>query len=127
MEALVDLSWRVYPGGALLAVGLAAFARGVATLVRGLHIPIRDRSKPIVCVSGGRIAIVGLALAGIAGAWIWQQVWLLALSLAIGGEELLESSVILYVLRWGRRQETQQRGLQDESARAVAIASSGRV
>ncbi len=110
----------------MIAIGVAAVGHGVATFIRGFHMPVRDRSKPIVCVSGGRTAIFGLALGGIAGAWIWQQVWLLALSLAIGGEELLESSVILYVLRWGRRVEAQRADVGDQGARAVAVARSGR-
>ena len=108
MDSLTDLSWRVYPAAVIMAMGGAVVIRGGAALVQGIHIPFRDRSKPIVCVSGFRTAIVGLALAGIAGAWLWQQVWLLALVLASGGEELLESSVVLYALRRGRRLQVEQ-------------------
>ncbi len=70
-----------------------------------------------MCVSGFRLAITGIAVAGVAGAWVRQQVWLLALSLAIGGEELLETSFVLYVLRWGQREEA--RGAADRAARAA--------
>ncbi|MDZ4278376.1 MAG: hypothetical protein U1B78_04480 [Dehalococcoidia bacterium] len=105
MDALVELSWRAYPAAAIIAAGLALAALGAAGLARGYLLPVRDRSKPIVWVSGFRMAVVGMAVTGLGAAWLWQQVWLLALALAIGGEELLETSFVLYVLRWGQKQE----------------------
>ena len=103
MDTLVDLSWRAYPAGVMVVLGVVAMVRGIASIVRGARIPIHNRSKLIVGVGGFRIGIIGMALAGLAGAWIGQLDWLLVLSLAIGGEEALESSVILYALRRGRR------------------------
>ena len=88
-----------------MAAGSALFAYGVAALVRGLRLSDWDRSKPIAAVGGGRIGVIGIALLGLGAAWLWQQLWLLVLALAFGGEELLESSVILYVLRRGQRIE----------------------
>jgi hypothetical protein len=38
---------------------------------------------------------------GIGAAWIWHLPWLLVLSLAIGGGETLETSLILFALRHG--------------------------
>jgi hypothetical protein len=52
---------------------------------------------------GFRVAIGGLALAGIGAAWCWQIGWLLGLSLIIGGEELLESTVVITALRQSAR------------------------
>lgn len=101
MEGIVELSWRAYPGGALLALGLLVFARGAWSMATGLRRPLRER--PAAYMAGFRMGIIGLAVAGIAGAWIWQQLWVLVLALVIGGEELCESSWALYVLRWGRR------------------------
>ena len=60
-----------------------------------------------VWVSGFCTAITGLALAGIGAAWGWHLPWLLAVSLLIGAEEILESSVILVALQW-RNGATQQ-------------------
>lgn len=103
MEAIVELSWRAYPGAAFLALGLAVFARGAWSMATGLRRPVPER--PASYMAGFRMGIIGLAVAGIAGAWIWQQIWVLVLALVIGGEELCESSWALYVLRWGRRRE----------------------
>jgi len=105
MDALVDLSWRAYPAAAIIASGVAMAAWGVAGLVRGWRMPFADRAKPVVWVSGFRLAIVGLAVVALGAAWLSQQLWVLLLALAIGGEELLETSVILFALRWGQRQE----------------------
>jgi multisubunit Na+/H+ antiporter MnhB subunit len=108
MDALVDLSWRAYPGGALMALGLGASLLGLLTLAGGLRRSDWDREKPVAFTSGLRLAIVGLAVAALGASWVWQQLWLLLLALAIGGEELLETSVILYTLRRGRRLEAQR-------------------
>ncbi len=105
LDALVDLSWRAYPGGVMLAVGIAAVAYGLIISGRVVAARVSDGSQPIALVSGLRVALVGAAVAGLAGAWIWQQVWLLVLALVFGAEELLETSVVLYVLRRGRRLE----------------------
>ena len=57
---------------------------------------------------GFRSTVIGLALLGIAAAWTWQLVWLLVLSLAIGGEETFESSIHAYAIR---------RGIESEAAK----------
>jgi hypothetical protein len=106
MEALVELSWRAYPGGALLALGLAVFVLGAWGMATGLRRPLAER--PAAYMAGFRTGIIGLAIGGIAGAWVWQQLWVLVLALAIGGEELLESSIALYALRRGRRHAAMQ-------------------
>lgn len=117
MDALVDLSWRAYPAGAMMAAGALGFAFGVLTMIRSARIPYRDRSKPVVWISGFRMAIVALAVAGVGAAWLSQQLWVLLIALAIGGEELLETSVILFVLRWGQREEARAKHARSARAR----------
>jgi hypothetical protein len=56
---------------------------------------------------GFRVGIIGLALAGI-GVWLLtDQMWILVVSLAVGGEELLESSFIIATLRSDPRRREQ--------------------
>jgi len=107
MDALVDLSWRAYPGSFIMAIGFAMAAYGVARLVAWHSLSAFESGTPIVFVGGLRAVAVGLAVAGVGAAWIWQQLWVLLIALAIGGEELLECSVILFVLRRGRRIQAQ--------------------
>jgi hypothetical protein len=52
-------------------------------------------------MEGFRATIIGLALVGIGAAWIWHLPWLLAISLAVGGGETMETSLILFALRHG--------------------------
>lgn len=120
MDAIVDLSWRAYPGGALIALGAMLAVYGIGRLAAWRNVSAFDGNKPLVFVSGLRAILVGSAIAGVGGAWVWQQLWVLLISLAIGGEELLETSVVLYVLRRGRRlQRTQREALQSTVQRKV--------
>ena len=50
-------------------------------------------------VNGLRVGIIGLAVVGV-GVWLLTgATWVLIVSLAVGGEELLESSFIISTLR----------------------------
>jgi hypothetical protein len=102
MDALVELSWRIYPAAVLIAAGCALALLGVARGVGGLRLPIRHPDKAVSVMRGFRLAVIGLAVAGLAAAWAWHLVWLLVLALAIGGEETLESSMHIYALTRGR-------------------------
>jgi hypothetical protein len=46
-----------------------------------------------------------MSLAALAASWIWGQLWLFVLALAFAGEELLETSTMLFAMRRGRRQQ----------------------
>ncbi len=49
--------------------------------------------QPLAWMRGFRTTIIGLALAGVGAAWLWQIGWLLAVSLIVGFGETLESSL----------------------------------
>ncbi len=103
MDAIVNLSWRAYPSAALMVASLTLFLYGAEMLVNSVRISIWNLDRPVVWVRGFRAAIVGLAIVALGASWMWQQLWVLLLALAIGGEELLETSVILFALRRGQR------------------------
>lgn len=96
----------MHPAVGLIAVGVtiavASISRGVAAARRAR----RDPPRALALLCGFRAAILGLALAGIGAAWCWQLDWLLALALIIGGEEVLESSVVIAALRSSMRHQT---------------------
>ena len=52
-------------------------------------------------MQGFRISVVCLAAAAIGAAWWWQIGWLFVLALVIGGEELLESTIVIAALKHG--------------------------
>jgi hypothetical protein len=103
METLIDLSWRIYPAAALGALGFALLTRGLILLGAGLRRSIWDPGKSLTLMRGGRYSIVGLAIVALGAAWQWHLLWLLILALAIGGEELLESSIVIFALRRGQQ------------------------
>ena len=105
MDIFVDLSWRIYPAAAVIAGGSTLAMFGALRGIRGIWLPIRDPSKNLTIITGFRLMVIGLALAGIAAAWAWHIVWLLVLALVIGGEETLESSIQAYALRRGERMQ----------------------
>ncbi len=104
METLIDLAWRVYPISALISLGIGLALWGLLMVLNGLRGALRgDSGKLLPWIQGFRLSIIGLALAGLGAAWAWHLIWLLVLSLAIGGEETLESSIVIFALRRGRR------------------------
>ncbi len=109
METLIELSWRMYPISALIALGIGLALWGLLMELNGLRGALRgDSGKLLLWIQGFRLSIIGLALAGLGVAWAWHLDWLLVLSLAIGGEEILESSIVIFALRRGRRLEMQK-------------------
>ena len=106
MESLTDLNWRVYPISALTALGIGLTFWGLLMLVNGLRGALRgETGKVLPWIQGFRLSIIGLALTGVGVAWAWHLTWLLVLTFAIGGEETLESSIVIFALRRGGRLE----------------------
>ena len=106
MDSLTDLAWRVYPISALLALVIGLAIWGLLMVVKGLRGALRgDSGKILLWIQGFRLLIIGLALTGAGLAWAWHLTWLLVLTLAIGGEETLESSIVIFALRRGKRLE----------------------
>ncbi len=109
MDSLIELTWRVYPISALIALGIGLALWGLFMELTGLRGALGgDPGKLLPWIQGFRLSIIGLALAGLGAAWAWHLAWLLVLSLAIGGEETLESSIVIFALRRGRRLEMQK-------------------
>ncbi len=108
METLIELSWRVYPISARIALGVGLTLWGLLMEITGLRGALRGDSRMLLTwIQGFRLSIIGLALIGLGTAWGWHLTWLLVLTLAIGGEETLESSMVIFALRRGRRLEMQ--------------------
>lgn len=109
MDALIELSWRAYPAAVLMAIGMALALPGISGFYRGMRPPYADAGKTLRALQSFRRGVIGLAIVGIAAAWIWQVDWLLVLSLVIGGEEALESTFHVQAVsmseRWQRTQE----------------------
>ena len=87
---------------AVAAIGLAAITTGVVDVVRGLGRTPYTNATLLLALTGFRRAMIGLMLAGMAGAWHWDALWLLLLTLGLGGEETLESSMMIWALRHHR-------------------------
>ena len=97
MTVFAELSWRAYPAALLIVIGLAVAAWSIRRAVR-LALRSRDPWRALAIMRGGRVAIVGLAVAAVGAAWWWQSAPLFGLALVIGGEELLESTVVIKAL-----------------------------
>ena len=93
LEAISGAEWRHIPAGLMMAAGLAAITMGLRQIVDGWRRPLGDPRKVMVGFSGFRIAVIGLALAGLGASWNWHILWLFVLSAVFGGEELIESTV----------------------------------
>ena len=106
MEILIHLAWRWSLALPLMTVGAACAVRGARRGWHGLRGAVHgDADELVPFMEGFRICIIGLALVGIGAAWIWHLSVLLLLSLAIGGGETMETSLILFALRHGAHLE----------------------
>jgi hypothetical protein len=97
----------VYP---LVPIGVAALlfgAFGIRDVARGLRSPNVEPGKALRTMSAFRRMVIGLAGAGVAAGLTWDIQWLFWLSVAIGIEETIESSIAVWALRQG--QELQAR------------------
>jgi hypothetical protein len=98
VTVISDTPWRVYPAAALVLCGLALLAKGLWFGFTGSRGLLRERDA-LGWMRGFRLAVVGLCLLGIGVAWAEQVFWLFVASAGILGEELLETSVIIEVLK----------------------------
>lgn len=98
MEALWDLSWRLYPATALVALGFGLATRGAFLVFRGLRLPIGTSRKNRIWVGGLRSFLFGASLAAAATGWLWHVPALVAAGLVIGFEETLETSIAAHAL-----------------------------
>jgi hypothetical protein len=85
----------------LVLAGIAVAVRGIRRQAPGLGRPVTDAAKGAALLRAFRAVVVGLTLIGLGLAWEWQLGWLLGLTLVIGGEELLESTVVIAALDAG--------------------------
>jgi len=93
-----DAPWRVYPAAALALIGVALLARGLWFGSAGSPGLLRQGRDAYAWIRGFQLAVAGLAIVGVAAAWLWRQPWLLVVALGILGEELYETSRILTAL-----------------------------
>ena len=93
-----DAPWRVYPAVTLALCGLVLLAKGLWFGFTGSKGLPREWDA-LRWMRGFRAAVVGLCLVGIGIAWAEQVFWLFVASAGILGEELLETSVIIEVLK----------------------------
>lgn len=94
--------WQTVIQVVLMAAGPLIAGRGLVQEWDGLRRPIRDPAKVLTFLMGFRMSVIGLALVGIGAGWMWDITWLLVLSLAIGGEETLESTVHIFAVTRGK-------------------------
>ena len=98
VNTIIDAPWRAYVAAVLAAAGLVLLGKGLWFGFRGSHGLLHERDA-LGWMRGFRLAVVGLCMVGIAVAWVWQVLWLFAVALGILGEEMLETSVIIEVLK----------------------------
>ena len=101
MNELLEASWRIYPGAALVVAGVLIALRGFGAEVRAFRSAPGDPATPLAMMREFRRGILGFAVAALAAAWLWQLGWLAILAGIITGEELLESSLVVFGLTHG--------------------------
>jgi hypothetical protein len=98
MDTLLELSWRAYPASFLIALGCMLLVRAARTWRAAASLE-RDPPRALAYARGFRTGILGLCAAAFGIGWLWQIGWLLAVSLIVLGEEMLEIGVMIAALR----------------------------
>jgi hypothetical protein len=93
-----EAAWRSYPATVIALGGIVLLAKGLWFGFSGSRGLLRERDA-LGWMRGFRLAVVGLCLTGIGVAWAGQVLWLFVASVGILGEEMLETSVIIEVLK----------------------------
>ena len=110
MDAIVDLSWRMYPASAAMAAGVTLAAHGVRTEVAAWRTHTAfDPMRALLFVQGFRLAVIGITLTGTGAAWLWHIEWLFWLSVIVMGEETFETTLVIGGLRYGQRLQADMR------------------
>ena len=102
MGDLFSASPEAHAAAGLMAAGAILAFLGLRREWDGIRRPMKDPARVLTWVRGFRMSVIGLALLGIGAAWTWDITWLLVLSLAIGGEETLESTIAVFALTRGK-------------------------
>ena len=100
-----DPLWASPIAVAVIAFGLMLVWRGLRGGRDGGRALLGQRIDMLNRIEGFRLTVFGLVLIGVGAAVIWQAQWLLLLALGIGFVEILESSALIAVWKWGRRRD----------------------
>jgi hypothetical protein len=101
----IDPLWANSIAVAVMALGLILVWRGLRGGRDGGRALLGQRTDMLQRIEGFRLTVFGLVLIGAGAAVIWQAQWLLLLALGIGFVEILESSALIAVWKWGRRRD----------------------
>src|SRR5918995_1001182 len=99
----LDPLWASPIAVALISLGLMLVWRGLRGGRDSGRALLGHRIDMLHRIEGFRLTVFGLVLIGVGAAVIWQAQWLLLLALGIGFVEILESSALIAVWKWGRR------------------------
>lgn len=90
----------------LMLAGSYLFWTGLSAWIRGSRQFGEPGGRLLSMIRGFRLGIIGLAVVGI-GLWLLTgQLWILVLSLAVAGEEVLETSFIIWAINSDPRNQT---------------------
>ena len=87
---------------------ILAGAFGLISIWSGMRGLLSGRAGMLGRMEGFRLVVFGLMIVGLASAILWQARWLVLLSLGIGFVEILESSTLIAVWKWGRRTDSRR-------------------
>jgi hypothetical protein len=95
--------WPALPIALLVVLGLGLVVEAIDAQIKAAGVPWSTSARLLTWLRGFRLAIIGLALVGIALAWLWGETWLLVLSICIAGEETFETTWMISTLKRDRR------------------------
>jgi len=96
-----ELAWVQVVGAVVGLVGVALFWRGMLGGAGGERGLLRPSAGSLRRVEGWRLTVLGLAVAGVGAAGVWEERWLLFLAAGIGFVEVLEATMVIAAWKAG--------------------------
>ena len=99
MVSIIVYFWNYYTPKLLFTFGIVITLLGIYWGIVRARKELKDPGRALAIAQSLLLVLIGLSIMGVGIGWIWNIDSLLFLSLIIGAQELLETSIVISALK----------------------------
>src|SRR3972149_7501852 len=99
MVSIIVYFWNYYTPKLLFTFGIVITLLGIYWGIVRARKELKGPGRALAIAQSLRLVLIGLNIMGVGIGWIWNIESLLLLSIIIGAEELLETSIVIATLK----------------------------